>query len=193
MQLKNVIASTILMASATIAMTPPTAAQDLLTGDTRLACEAILCLSTGSRPDECTKSLNRLFDKKPDEREPFLDLCPMSKPTPEMQAMLPEITEEAMQSFILAALNAIDNCTATALNKSETYHDNKADADYIKNQLPVYCSAYANHAYTNADVSEGMPRYVGKPQDGGFWSEADNYEQALKAYEARPKKPQRTR
>ena len=110
-----------------------------------------------------------------------------------MQAVLPEITEEAMQSFIATAADGAGRSTATALNESQKDHDNKADADYIKNQLPVYCSAYANHAYTNADVSEGMPRYVGKPQDGGFWSEADNYEQALKAYEARPKKPQRNR
>ena len=29
-------------------------AQDVLTGDTRLACEAILCLSSGTRPSECT-------------------------------------------------------------------------------------------------------------------------------------------
>ena len=31
-------------------------AQDVLTGDTRLACEAILCLSSGTRPSECTPS-----------------------------------------------------------------------------------------------------------------------------------------
>ena len=37
----------------------PASAQDVLTGDTRLACEAILCLSSGTRPSECTPSLSR--------------------------------------------------------------------------------------------------------------------------------------
>ena len=38
-------------------------ADDTLTGDTKLACEAILCLSTGSTPDECSPSLNHYFKK----------------------------------------------------------------------------------------------------------------------------------
>ena len=37
---------------------------DVLSGDTRLACEAILCLSTGQRPSECTPSLDRYFGIK---------------------------------------------------------------------------------------------------------------------------------
>lgn len=32
-----------------------------LTGDTKLACEAILCLSSGTRPGECGPSLSRYF------------------------------------------------------------------------------------------------------------------------------------
>ena len=74
-----------------------------------------------------------------------------------------------MQSLIATAVDGAGRCTAIHLNKSETYHDNKADANHIKHQLPAYCSAYANHAYTNADVREGMPRYVSKPEDGGVW------------------------
>lgn len=34
---------------------------ELLTGDTRLACEAILCLSTGERPSECQPAIRRYF------------------------------------------------------------------------------------------------------------------------------------
>ncbi|WYX12182.1 TrbM/KikA/MpfK family conjugal transfer protein [Achromobacter xylosoxidans] len=34
----------------------------LLTGDKRLACEAIMCLSTGTRPSECSSSLSRYWD-----------------------------------------------------------------------------------------------------------------------------------
>ncbi|WP_269902395.1 TrbM/KikA/MpfK family conjugal transfer protein, partial [Campylobacter coli] len=36
-------------------------ADDILTGDTKLACEAILCLSSGTRPSECSSSLARYF------------------------------------------------------------------------------------------------------------------------------------
>ena len=42
----------------------PAQAEDLLTGDVRLACEATLCLSSGYRPHECTASLNRYFSIK---------------------------------------------------------------------------------------------------------------------------------
>lgn len=37
---------------------------DLLTGDTRLSCEAILCLSSSVKPGECQPSLNRFFSIK---------------------------------------------------------------------------------------------------------------------------------
>lgn len=37
------------------------AAEGGLSGDAKLACEAILCLSSGTRPGECTPSLNRYF------------------------------------------------------------------------------------------------------------------------------------
>ena len=36
-------------------------AADELTGDTRYACEALLCLSSGIRPGECSPSLSRYF------------------------------------------------------------------------------------------------------------------------------------
>ena len=54
-----------------------------LTGDTRLACEAILCLSSAYRPSECSPSLNRYFSiddkkarKKIRKRKNFLNKCP---------------------------------------------------------------------------------------------------------------------
>lgn len=57
---------------------------DLLTGDTRLACEAILCLSSPVRPSECNPAIARYFGihfKKPwktiQARINFLNLCPI--------------------------------------------------------------------------------------------------------------------
>lgn len=55
-----------------------------LTGDTKLACEALLCLSSGTRPSECSPSLNRYFSIKEKKwkdtikaRADFLKLCPV--------------------------------------------------------------------------------------------------------------------
>ncbi|SCC04113.1 MULTISPECIES: TrbM/KikA/MpfK family conjugal transfer protein [Snodgrassella] len=57
----------------------------VLTGDTRLSCEAILCLSTGTRPNECALSLKRYFSINAKhmsdtirKRKNFLKLCPSS-------------------------------------------------------------------------------------------------------------------
>lgn len=51
-------------------------AQDLLTGDARTACEAILCLASGQRPDECTPAIKKLMSLKPWKRPGFLSKCP---------------------------------------------------------------------------------------------------------------------
>lgn len=62
--------------------------EDTLTGDTKLSCEAIMCLSTPSRPSECEPSLQRYFSitaKKASEvaqkRKNFLELCPKDQST----------------------------------------------------------------------------------------------------------------
>lgn len=61
------------------------AEEGILTGDTRLACEAVLCLATGQRPDECSTSIQRYYSiraDKPSElrekRRNFLKQCPDS-------------------------------------------------------------------------------------------------------------------
>lgn len=76
----------VLTLSGTLSMPLTASAEDLLTGDARLACEAILCLSSGERPSECAPSLERYFSikfKKPHKtiraRKNFLNLCPFSK------------------------------------------------------------------------------------------------------------------
>lgn len=58
----------------------------LLTGDTRLSCEAILCLSSSVKPGECQPSLNRFFSIKKKKwsdtlnaRKAFLNLCPVGE------------------------------------------------------------------------------------------------------------------
>lgn len=72
-----------LLAAAMLGAAPAAFADDVLTGDTRLACEAVLCLSSGDRPSECAPSIKRYFSirhKKLGDtlkaRRNFLKMCP---------------------------------------------------------------------------------------------------------------------
>lgn len=143
-------------------------AQALLTGDTRLACEAVLCLASGQRPNECTHSLQRYFSirfRKPQdtlrERINFLKLCPASNQSPQMASLV---------SAIGAGAGA---CDATALNAALQGFQNLGDGSTrvtISNELPVACRAYTQNPY--ADQASLAVRYVGYPERGGYWIEA---------------------
>ena len=92
----------IVAAVAALCSVGTASAQDVLTGDTRLACEAILCLASGTRPSECAPSLRKYFSitarKMSDtikKRKNFLDLCPVSNQTPEMSALVSAMSRGA--------------------------------------------------------------------------------------------------
>ena len=154
-------------------------AQDVLTGDTRLACEAILCLSTGSRPSECSPSLSRYFGitkrKLSDTlkaRFKFLELCPVANQTPEMSALVRGISRGA------------GRCDAPSLNRTlRSWTGGDGGDIYIDNRMPSYCSAYAGHTYIDLDGTQ--PLYVGTPERDGYWVEAKEYDRALAEYNAR--------
>lgn len=180
MKTKSILASLTLAAVASI---PASAgAQAVLTGDTRLACEAILCLATGTRPSECSPSLHRYFSishRKLNDtiraRGNFLKLCPAGNQTPEMSLLLN------------AMANGAGRCDAASLNvtlRSWSWESGDSEAAvFIGNQMPNYCGVYTGHAYT--DFAGTQPRYVGTPERGGYWVEANAYDQALAQYNAR--------
>lgn len=157
----------------------PASAQDVLTGDTRLACEAILCLSTGTQPSECAPSLRRYFSISHRRfsdtirgRVNFLKLCPVANQTPQMQAL------------VNAQANGAGRCDAQSLNATMTMWRGYDDgAAYISNQMPNYCAAYIGHAYT--DFNGTVPRYIGTPERGGYWVDAREYDRALAEYNER--------
>ncbi len=155
-----------------------------LSGDTRLACEAVLCLSSGYRPSECGPSLSRYFGihhKKWKNtlkaRRNFLRLCPSAN------------VDGNMETLVEAIINGAGRCNASELNSSHfTYMPKKVckrvyDSDYggyvtrcreimvqvIDNKLPSYCTNYNNHDYT---YQVGV-HYVGDPLEGGHW--VDDY------------------
>lgn len=173
--------SSLVVAVAAFGSVGTASAQEVLTGDTRLACEAVLCLASGTRPSECAPSLNRYFSitarKFSDtlkKRRNFLNLCPVSNQTPEMS------------SLISAQVNGAGRCDAQALNSTLiSYRGWDTGETYISNRMPDYCAAYTGHAYTDFNSSGTMPRYVGTPEEGGYWVEARNYDRALAEYNAR--------
>lgn len=158
----------------------PVQADELFTGDVRLACEAILCLSSGTRPSECAPSINRYFSitaKKMSDtiakRKDFLNLCPAASYDSKMVALVDAIS------------NGAGRCDYASLNATLRvwrWNGNDGNSEtYIRNGLPSYCSAYNNNDYTDL----AAPRYVGLQERGGHWVEAGNYEAALAEYNKR--------
>lgn len=81
--------------ATTILLPQQSHAQTVLTGDTRWACEAILCLVTTSPPTECTPALKKYFSisfqKFKDTargRANFLNMCPRSDTSTQVRALL---------------------------------------------------------------------------------------------------------
>lgn len=166
-------------------------AQDVLTGDTRLACEAILCLSSGVRPGECAPSLARYFginhkywSDTVRGRINFLNLCPSGN-------------EIGMPELINAIGHGAGRCDADYLNKhnKRTYKErictylgygrrddnttcHTVTRTVINDTLPKYCGIYQNHEWT---YQVGV-KYVGAPDSGGKWVDARDYEQELQKY-----------
>lgn len=73
------------VSAAILLVATPVQAEEL-TGDAKLACEAILCLSTNTRPTECNESLRRYFSIKHKKahktaraRRDFLKQCPRNQ------------------------------------------------------------------------------------------------------------------
>lgn len=78
-----------------------------LTGDEKLACEALLCLSAAAvRPGECAPSLQRLFSivkktatRTARARGDFLNMCPKVEDSEELQTQVAAITEGELGSI----------------------------------------------------------------------------------------------
>jgi hypothetical protein len=168
---------TLLIQSA--AKADDTAAQpQVLTGDQADACSAIICLSTGQPPSECSPSLQRYFSISYDEiedtiqgREDFLSLCPTANSTPQMSALTQAIA------------NGAGRCDATSLNQELAIYIPNWDGGSvmtISSVMPSYCTTYLTNSYTQ--LSSITPTYYLPPtvqqcdengcytvQPSGYW------------------------
>lgn len=166
---------------AAFLMTPTVLAQEF-TGDVKYACEAVLCLSSSTRPGECSPALNRFFsikfkriDKTIKERLNFLKLCPDGGLT----------SDPELESFVEALSQGGGRCEAAKLNKDlrwcSGYSKRQTGKVMTGNVLPDYCRALQTHSYTA--LSE--PKYVGDDLKHGYWVEAANYDRELANYTER--------
>lgn len=131
------------------------ASADELTGDKKTACEVILCLSSSTRPSECSAPISKYFSIKiyhhgsfsPSKtikaRKNFLNLCPVSN------------QDSRMSSLVDAMSNRLDEnlCRARELNKTVDKYRGQYRTTAT---LPVYCNALFNHEYTNLN----LPKYT---------------------------------
>lgn len=160
--------------------------ENILTGDVALACEATLCLSSGTRPGECAPSLSRYFNINEKHwsdtvkaRRNFLELCPASE-------------EEGMPDLVKAISEGAGRCDAGHLNKTlyetkkvmECRGSGKDESCHpityyrINNVLPKYCGSYINHEWTDLNSSlsyQGSSEWIkensvsGWNNQGGKW------------------------
>lgn len=131
-----------------------------LTGDTRLACEAILCLSSGTRPAECQPALHRYFSiklkkwkKTVKARMNFLKLCPVDG------ADIKDPVFADLRDNVLPYSDPT-KCTAQYFNShpdTECLQENCGEKKCIcieykykpKASIPQECKAVVEHQYTN--------------------------------------------
>lgn len=147
-----------------------------LGGDEGLACQAIVCLSSATRPGECAKSIARYFSinlSKPwktiQARINFLKMCPTASETPQMNSLVEAIGHGA------------GRCDAATLNQVNRTWVGENEYE-ISNVMPSYCDAYFGHEYT--DINGLKPHYVDRyvvrtytdwegntitEYDGGYW------------------------
>ncbi len=129
-------------------------ADDVLTGDTKLACEAILCLSSGTRPAECGPSLARYFAihfKKPwktiNARRAFLNLCPIQNDANIEDLVLNNLVDDVLP--VSDPRQCTPNYLNTQVETKRSYSTFGIMSYRINPNMPNFCHALINHTYTD--------------------------------------------
>jgi len=174
------------LALATLVLAGSGAFAQELTGDQKDACGALMCLASGTRPNECTPYIEKYFAITArtmvttiNKRSNFLKLCPASSQTPQMS------------SLVTAIANGAGRCDAASLNTElavthREYEDGPTWTT-ISDALPSYCSAYDGNGYVN--LGDYAPKYLGTPETGGYWVNAGDYAADLVIWNSHPHPP----
>lgn len=159
-----------------------------LEGDAKTACEVILCLAAGQRPDECIRPLEVFFNivkrtltRTISARKDFLELCPVVA------------DNDFLKQLTSAQAQGAGRCDVRALNQNYSYSGGGGEGSegnaYISSSMPSYCVAMANLVIdpTTGQSIYPMPVYVGLPERGGLWVDPKDYATAYASYTARVK------
>lgn len=127
-----------------------------LSGDEKLSCEAILCLSTSSRPSECNESIRKYFSisfkrwsDTVSARRAFLNICPVGTTGNNDKTFV------ALRDDVISNLNV--PCTLESLNREEErYPSNDEGGIYYLNQQfrinpepTTSCNLLMGNSYTD--------------------------------------------
>lgn len=151
-----------------------------LSGSTKLACEAILCLSSGSRPSECNPSINHYFSihkrKWKDTlnaRRAFLGLCPVGS-VGESDKVFTNLRDNII-------VNLRGDCSLETLNELISNRNDWDDSDVtplykVNDKLLDSCKALMSSPYTYI-----KPVYECTPQNNlwlqrGYWARGYYYQ-----------------
>lgn len=187
---KNEIKKYMLLPLAAFFMFNHSQAEEL-TGETRLACEAVLCLSSSLRPSACSPALRHYFDikryrkgvlnwgKTINARKAFLGLCPASSSTDtaDMPALINDIAHGAGRcdaAFLNQQLRVRKTRRECSLGDgSDRDHCYEVSYYVIDDKKPTYCQVYEENSLTILEKTQ----YVGNPEAGGRWVTVDHHEQ----------------
>lgn len=170
--MKKIVLTTLLSAafSTQVFANTNTAASvnDVLTGDTRTACEVILCLSSaqGKGISECKAPLRKYFSirakkwhKTLAKRRAFLDLCPAANENAKMSALTTAIQH---QEYACDA-ETLNSRTETRTNWIRRSKDD--GGSYVRrlvrtqSYMPKFCEDLYNHEFTEYSQIK-KPKYT---------------------------------
>ena len=155
-----------------------------LTGDTKLSCEAVLCLSAmGSRPGECSAAISRYFsitgDNMSADRFNFLNLCPTASASPEMQDLTRALVGSAGRCDV-ADLNAMK--IEIQVQVRNQYGEIETVTKIVtSNRMPPGCASFYANPIIASQPGE-RPAYVGTLEGGGYWVANKDYSAASADY-----------
>lgn len=171
-----------------------------LTGDTRTACEVILCLSSaqGKGIKECQAPLRKYFSitasgknwkaKQLKKRRQFLDLCPSANENAKMSALTTAVQH---QEYACDA-GTLNSRTETRRNWGRRSSENGGSFSHrlIRTQsyIPDFCKALYDHEFT--EYSQALrPKYV---CDANKWYSQEDWNRGFERVEVSRKWNKRT-
>jgi len=150
---------------------------EYLKGVESMSCQAALCLYGATKlvatPNECVEPL-LVYEEKGTEprKKEFLSRCP--------KKMAPEVAVTMMNEMIDSNKNSShteqDRVTCSAPYLNFILHE---EGGYISDSMPSDCQG----GYWVDNSLVPPPRYVGVPEDGGYWAEVEDFASETIDYE----------